>query len=128
MTDISQIIYLSTLSGLANNQAESFSVTIPYQSLAVNTAIIYTASLAMDNTGSISQTQIRYTDRDDNWYVLNGTFSFTDSSGDFTITSRAYFSENTLNVQNYIANVTFGSINLPDFVIDCRGFLFDPPF
>lgn len=125
--NISQVIFASTFSGLGQNQAVDFSVAVPSQVIAANGAVIYTASTAITNTGSIPQVQVRLTGLSTNWILLEGIYFYTDST-DFLISLRSYFTNGTLNVQAFILELPGTGITLPAFTITCRGFLYDAPF
>lgn len=121
-------VFDNQFSGLGNNQAIDFSVAIPSQAIAANGAVIYVAQTPITRTTSISEVQLRYTGRDTLWYWLDGFQSFTDPSGNFIISTRAYIQTGILYVSNFILEVTGLGITLPAFTVDCRGFLYDAPF
>ena len=123
-----KILYDSRLSGLGNNDAQSFSVTVPSQSILANKAVVYTATLSMTNTDSLAQVQYKLTGLETTTYVLTGTRIYVDGSGDFGVTSNFYFTSTAVFVRNFILNFTGGTITLPAFSVDCRVFLYDAPF
>lgn len=126
--DTNKTIFLSSFSGLGNNQNSDFSVTVPAQVIAPFFAIIYVASIGMNNDGSIPDVQIRYTGIDSNWYWMDGFNQYVDPGGAFIITSRAFFTGDTLMVSNFIVETLGVPLAFPDTVIDCTASLYDAPF
>lgn len=128
MPDISNITYFSKLAGLGNNKVTSFSVTVPAQSIPANKAVVYSATTAISNSGSLAQIQYQLTGLETTTFVLTGTRIYIDGSGNFSVTSNFYFSNSSLFVRNFILNFTAAPLALPGFSVDCRAFLYDAPF
>lgn len=126
--DIDKVIFLSSFSGLGNNQNSQFSVDIPAQTIAANFGIIYVATTFMENVNSIPDIQIRYTGLSDNWITLRGIHFYTDPGFQFLISTRAFFSGNTLSVSNFLTNISGGSLALSAFTVDCNATLYSAPF
>ncbi len=125
--NITQVIFASTFAGLGQNEGVDFSISVPSQGMAANAAVIYTASTIMANEDSIPQVQIQFLGLDSSWWLLEGIYFYT-ADPTFLISTRPYFSNGSLFVQNFILNISGGGITLPAFAVNCRGFLYDAPF
>lgn len=126
--DIDNTVFLSSFSGLGNNQNATFSVAVPAQNIPDGFAVIYTATAALSNNGSIPDVQVRYTGLETDWHVLLGVNLYSDPGGNYTITTRAFFTNGVLSVSNFILNISGGVLPLGAFTIDCSASLYSAPF
>jgi len=131
MLNFSKVAFTTTASGFKNYASKDFSVSVPAQNLAAGNAVFYTASTTLDNTKAISQVQVRYTNLEPHYRVVQGETILrypNYSTPDFEVGSIVYFSGGVLNVFTYVANQTGGTVAVPAFTITCRAFLFLAPF
>ncbi len=118
----------SAMDGFKNYLASSFSVNVPAQTLGVGGFVSYTATTPLNNTNSISQTQVQYSGLSSDYYVVNGSILTSWDSGNLEVQTYYYFDSMNLNVFTVLINQSGGSYSLPSINISCRGFLFIAPF
>lgn len=132
MIDTNKMLYGSMLSGFSNNDDKPFSASYAGGILAAgHFAGPIRASTAMDNADDISQIQVRLTNVETFYRLLQGTFQVdypTSGTRTYSVELFSYFSGGTLFVDCYIINQSGGSVTIPAITFDCLASLFLTPF
>lgn len=126
--DLSQVIFADKFAGLGENESAAFSVEIPSQSLAANAGKLFTASISMQNSGSIPHIKYRLTGLESEWRILQGMGYYAPGSFAYQITTRSYFDAGTLYVKSFILELLGSGTTIPAMTIDCKASLYDAPF
>ena len=126
------ILASSLFSGFMNDDIVPFSASVSSQNISAGGYIgPIRASVALTNTNSISQVQIRYSGVDSFTRLLPGNIVYNvpnSSSPTYQIESFSYFSGGTLYVDSYISNQTGGTITIPAITFDCSASINRAPF
>ncbi len=118
----------SAMDGFKNYQSSSFSSTIPGQTLGAGAFVSSTASVALNNSNSVSQVQVQYSGLSSVYYVIYGTEDTLWASSTYEVETIYYFDSTNLNVFTVVVNQTGGNITIPTITINCRAFLYLAPF